>query len=92
MPSSNKKQSGRVLTYDGHRAMQRPRMVVFEGVHYEVVECESLYISTGIHSNCPVKRGFHVRCLGGRQFRLELTEGVGWQIETVPGPFSIPGE
>lgn len=89
MPSCNHPKHSTVLTYDGHRAVQRPRIVIFEGVNYEVTECESLYISTGIRSDSPVKRGFHVRCQGGRQFKLELTEGIGWQIDPLPGPYAL---
>jgi hypothetical protein len=83
-------QTDNVLTYDGHRAQQRPRIVIFKGVEYLVIECQTLYISTGIHQHAPVKRGFEVRCQGGRQFKLELTEGIGWKIDTVDGPFVAP--
>ena len=90
MPSCNESETCRVLTYDGHRAMQRPRIVLFDNIEYRVIECESLFISTGVLASSPVKRGFHVRCDGGRQFKLTLTEGVGWFIESMPGPYAAP--
>ena len=90
MPSSDSYLPDNVLTYDGHRAHQRPRVVVFQCVEYDVIECESLYISTGVRADAPVKRGFRVRCKGGRQFKLELTEGTGWTVAPVDGPFISP--
>ncbi len=78
--------NNRVITYDGHRAFERPEAVVFEGKRHEVVSSESLFISTGVETDSPVKRGFMVRCEGGARFRLVLTEGVGWEITPIPGP------
>ena len=80
-----------VLTYDGRKAFERPRVVIWEGIEHEVTRSVSLYISTGLASDAPVKRGFHVRCRGGRQFKLELTEGAGWKIEPIPGPHLSDG-
>ena len=88
MPFFDESEHNRVFTYDGYRAMQRPRLVLFESVEYAVIECESLYISTGESTNSAVKRGFGVRCSGGRQFELELIEGKGWRIKPLPGPFA----
>ncbi|MBN2340100.1 MAG: hypothetical protein JXX29_08710 [Deltaproteobacteria bacterium] len=88
MNSSPNPTPNQVLTYDGHRNAQRPRMIVFESQEYLIIECETLYISTGEATDAPVKRGFHVRCKGGRQFKLELIEGTGWIIDALPGPFS----
>ncbi|MBN2717243.1 MAG: hypothetical protein JXX14_15425 [Deltaproteobacteria bacterium] len=86
----NESATCQVLTYDGHRAAQRPRVVIFDDIEYQVRECESLFISTGEAASAPVRRGFVVRCEGGRQFRLTLTEGVGWLIESQPGLFVTP--
>lgn len=76
----------RVITYDGHRAFEKPKAVVFEGKRHEVVSSESLFISTGVETDSPVKRGFEVRCEGGARFKLVLTEGVGWEITPIAGP------
>jgi len=79
----------RVITFDGHRAFDRPVAVVHGGARLEVVACVSLYISTGVEPASPVRRGFEVRCAGGRRFRLILTEGVGWEIIPLPGPSAV---
>lgn len=76
----------RVITYDGHRAFEKPKAVVFEGKRHEVASSESLFISTGVEADSPVKRGFAVRCEGGARFKLVLTEGVGWEITPILGP------
>jgi hypothetical protein len=76
----------RVITYDGHRAFERPKTVVFDGNRHEVVSSESLFISTGVETDSHVKRGFMVRCEGGARFKLVLTEGVGWEITPIAGP------
>lgn len=93
MPSSDKPKKSRekqtknhVITHDGHRAIPKPRVVVFGGADHEVTDCESLYISTGEKNDTPVKRGFLVRCKGGRQFKLEMTDGASWEITPIPGP------
>ena len=76
----------RVITHDGHRAFERAKTVIFEGKRHEVVSSESLFISTGVETDSPVKRGFEVRCEGGARFKLVLTEGVGWEITPIAGP------
>lgn len=78
--------SDRVVTLDGYRAFEKPGAVVYGGVRHEVIECDSLYVATGVDPSSPVRRAFEVRCEGGKRFRLELTEGVGWQIDLIPGP------
>ena len=92
MPFFRESDKNKVLTYDGYRAMQKPRVIIFDGMEFDVSDCESLYISTGERSDAPVKRGFRVRCLGGRQFELELTEGDGWRIKPIPGPVAANEE
>ena len=82
--------SNKVLTYDGHRAVQRPAVVIYDDTQYVVIDCQSLFISTGVESDAPVKRGFHVQCEGGRQFYLTLTEGTGWTIQPIQGPYVEP--
>ncbi len=83
---TNEDEQNRVITLDNYRAFEKPGAVIYEGVRHEVVVCESLYVATGVDPSSPVRRAFEVRCDGGTRFRLELTEGVGWQIDTIPGP------
>lgn len=75
-----------VVTLDSYKAFEKPKAVIHKGIRHEVVICESLYVATGVDPSSPVRRGFEVRCEGGARFKLELTEGVGWRIEPVPGP------
>ena len=79
----------RVLTHDGHRSNERPSAVIWEDQVYEVMHTEYLFISTGIESTSPVKRGFLVHCRGGARFKLVLEEGSGWIVELLPGPRSL---
>ena len=78
-----------VITYDGHRAFERPDAVIFKGKRHEVASSESLFISTGVETDSPVKRGFMVRCEGGARFKLVLTEGIGWEITPIAGPMLV---
>ena len=82
----------KVITHDAYRANQRPVAVIFKEERFDVIEIERSWISTGVATTSPVRRGFEVRCRGGARFELVFTDDVGWAIELLPGPRLVSEE
>ena len=76
----------RVVTHDSWRGGGRPVAVFCGDERFDIADLERSWISTGVDTAAPVKRGFEVRCKGGARFRLVLTEGEGWDVLPLPGP------
>ena len=76
----------RVVTHDSWRGDGRPVAVFCGDERLDIADIERSWISTGVDTASPVKRGFEVRCRGGARFRLVRTEGAGWDVLPLPGP------
>ena len=80
-----------VITYDGHRANEKPKAVVWNGERLDVIDIEDRWIVTGVERTSKVIYGFVVRCQGGARFRLEYNKEDNWSAELLPGPRGVRG-
>lgn len=70
----------RVLSYDGYRGAERPRLIIAGEATLRVTEVESASVTAGLDEDGPVLRRFRVRCENGKRFEATYSEDTGWKV------------
>ena len=74
----------RVLTYDGYRGDERPRIIETGDDSFNVAVIEDSWVSTGVNPESETLRGVVVCCENGARFRAVYGEESGWQVNRLP--------